>query len=322
MSEPTLEMSPAGPINMLQPVMSEPTLEMSPAGPLGKNRNGNKNTSGDGVSVAPFGAVSGNTQRLESGSYVDVSGLAVVLGLGARKEFDAVALTGGLFFEYGTSRFNSHNGLDEGDIDGRGHATAVGGGILARLDFTEKLLKGLYFEGAFRLGGIRSDWSSDDLRDAAGNSASYDLYSPYHGAILGLGYIWEATDTFKVDFYGKWLWSHVYGGDAYIAGVPFEFDDVDSHRLRLGARADWNITEQLGIYFGAAWEHEFDSKARATANGEDVPSPTVRGDTGIFDLGLAFKPAALPGLSLQLGATATAGMRHGVGGNFMVKYEF
>ena len=45
-------------------------------------------------------------------------------------------------------------------------------------------------------------------------------------------------------------------------------------------------------------------------------------DTGIFDLGFAFKPAALPGLSLQFGATATAGMRHGVGGNFMVKYEF
>lgn len=286
------------------------------------NQNGNKNASGDGVSVAPFGEVSGSSERLESGSYVDVTGLSAVLGLAARKNFKAVAFTGGLFFEYGTSRFNTHNGFDEGDVDGKGHATAVGGGVLARLDFTEKLLKGLYFEGAFRLGGIQSDWSSDDLRSETGRHASYDLYSPYHGAILGLGYIWEVTDSFKLDFYGQWLWSHVYGGDAYIVDVPFEFDDVDSHRLRAGVRADWNITEQLGIYFGAAWEHEFDSKARATANGEDVPSPSVRGDTGIFDLGFAFKPAALPGLSLQLGATATAGMRHGVGGNFMVKYEF
>jgi len=276
----------------------------------------------EAFSVSPFGEVSGSSERLESGSYVDVTGLSAVLGLAARRNFKSVAFTAGLFFEYGTSRFNTHNGFDEGDIDGKGHATAMGGGVLARLDFTETMLKGLYFEGAFRLGGIRSDWSSDDLRSETGRHASYDLYSPYHGAILGLGYIWEVTDSFKLDFYGQWLWSHVYGGDAYIVDVPFEFDDVDSHRLRAGVRADWNITEQLGIYAGAAWEHEFDGRARATADGVDTPSPSIKGDTGVFDLGFAFKPTALPGFTMQLGATASAGKRHGVGGNFMVKYEF
>ena len=289
-----------------------------PSNPASKNYN----PSMDPFSISPFGEISGSSERLESGSYVDVTGLSAVLGLAARRNFKAVAFTAGLFFEYGTSRFNTHNGFDEGDVDGKGHATAVGGGVLARLDFTETMLKGLYFEGAFRLGGIQSDWSSDDLTNAAGRHASYDLYSPYHGAILGLGYVWEVTDAFKLDFYGQWLWSHVYGGDAYIVGESFEFDDVDSHRLRAGVRADWNITEQLGIYAGAAWEHEFDGKARATVNGVDTPSPSVRGDTGVFDLGFAFKPTALPGFTMQLGATASAGKRHGVGGNFMVKYEF
>ena len=108
----------------------------------------------------------------------------------------------------------------------------------------------------------------------------------------------------------------------HVADDPYEFADVDSYRLRFGLRADWNITEQFGVYAGAAWEHEFDGRARATAYGLDTPSPSVRGDTGVFDFGFSFKPGAVPGLTMELGATATAGVRHGIMGNLMVKYEF
>ncbi|MCR5562419.1 MAG: autotransporter outer membrane beta-barrel domain-containing protein [Desulfovibrio sp.] len=267
--------------------------------------------------------MSGGSQRLESGSYVDISGVATVLGLAARKDLSAAALTGGVFFEYGTSRFSTHNSFDTGDVDGKGHASYTDGGLLARIDITESLLKGLYLEGVFRFGGMTSDWHSDDLRDATtGRCASYDLYSPYTGAHLGLGYIWQATDTFTVDFYGKWLWTRVYGDDVRVIDHPYEFADVDSYRLRFGARADWNITEQFGLYAGAAWEHEFDGKAQATAYGLDTPAPTVKGDTGVFDFGFSLKPSAVPGLTMELGATATAGVRHGIMGNMTVKYEF
>ena len=102
----------------------------------------------------------------------------------------------------------------------------------------------------------------------------------------------------------------------------FSYLIVDSYRLRFGARADWNITGQLGVYAGAAWEHEFDGKAQATAYGLDTPSPSVRGDTGVFDFGFSLKPSAVPGLTMELGATATAGVRHGIMGNMTVKYEF
>ena len=113
----------------------------------------------DGVAIAPFFALTGATQRLESGSYVDVHGVAAVLGLAARKNFNAVALTGGLFFVYGTSRFNTPNSFDAGDVDGTGRASYTGGGLLARIDLTDRcypvaLTRGCVF-GAARFGACR-----------------------------------------------------------------------------------------------------------------------------------------------------------------------
>ncbi len=276
-----------------------------------------------GVAVSPFAAVSGGTQRLESGSHVDVSGVSAVVGIAARKKLELVDLTAGVFFEFGSSRFSTHNSFSSGDVDGKGHATYTGAGILARLDVTDSILKGLYLEGSFRFGGMQNDWKTDDLRDAVtGRRASFDLYSPYHGAHAGIGYIWEVSEAFKLDFYTKWLWTHLYGDDTHVALDPYKFDDIDSHRLRAGVRADWAVSEQFGFYAGAAYEREFDSKARATAYGMDTPSPTVKGDTGVFDVGFSFKPTSLPDFKMELGATATAGKRHGISGNLMLKYEF
>ena len=270
----------------------------------------------NGVSVASFAAASGGTQRLESGSYVDVSGAAAVLGLAARKNFDAVTHMGGLFFEFGTSHFSTHNSFASGDVDGSGNASYKGGGLLTRIDVTESPLKGLYLEGVFRFGGMESNWHSDAQR------AAYDLYSTYLGAHIGLGYVWQVMNTLKIDFYGKGFWTHLYGDSAYVAVDPYDFADVDSYRMRFGVHTDWNVTERFGIYAGAAWEHEFDGRAQATVYGLDTPAPSIKGNTGVFDLGFSFKPCIVSGLTMKLGATATAGVRHGVAGNLMVKYEF
>lgn len=142
------------------------------------------------------------------------------------------------------------------------------------------------------------------------------------GAHLGLGYVWQATDAVKVDFHGKWLWTRLYGGDARVADDPYCFDDVDSYRLRLGARVDWSVTDYVALYAGLAWEREFDGEARATTYGYDTPSPTVRGDSAVLDLGVAVRSDRVPGLSMEMGATATLGKRHGVMGNLLVRYEF
>ena len=276
---------------------------------------------GDAIHIILFAAMSGGWQRVESGSHVNISGLAALVGLAGQVQFSGVNVLAGAFFEYGTSSMDTHNSFASGDVDGTGHASYTGGGLLARLDVTESLLRGLYVEGSFRFGGLVSDWHSDDLRDAVtGIRAQYDMYAPYIGAHAGLGYVWQATDSLKVDIYGKYLWTCIYGDDATVALDRFEFDTVDSRRLRVGARLDWQFSESASLYAGAAYEHEFDCTARATTYGFETPAPTVEGDTGVFELGLRWQPTE--NLKVDLGAVGHVGMRRGIGGNLLVSYTF
>lgn len=75
-------------------------------------------------------------------------------------------------------------------------------------------------------------------------------------------------------------------------------------------------------YIGAAWEHEFDGKARATTNGFDIDAPNLHGNTGIGELGLSLTPSADLPLTIDLGVQGYTGKHEGVTGSLMVKWEF
>ena len=76
------------------------------------------------------------------------------------------------------------------------------------------------------------------------------------------------------------------------------------------------------VPFGAAFDYEFDSKAKGNVNGRSIESPDIKGATGMGELGLAFKPSASSGLSLDLGVQGYTGKREGVSGSFQVKWAF
>jgi outer membrane autotransporter protein len=101
---------------------------------------------------------------------------------------------------------------------------------------------------------------------------------------------------------------------------------MDSRRRRTGARFAHKVETEKGLrltlYVGAAYEHEFDGKARATANGDSIDSLEVKGATGIGELGLTYKPSDASGFSMDFGAQGYADKREGVSGNLQVKFEF
>ena len=97
---------------------------------------------------------------------------------------------------------------------------------------------------------------------------------------------------------------------------------MDSNRLRLGSRFSYKVNDYISPYAGAAYEREFDGKARATTNGYDMKAPSMRGDTGVGELGLVFTPCASLPLSFDLGVQGYVGKRGGVTGSMQAKYEF
>ncbi|MDR3043122.1 MAG: autotransporter outer membrane beta-barrel domain-containing protein [Desulfovibrio sp.] len=270
-----------------------------------------------------FGSTSGGMSTYATGSHVDARGVSIMLGLAKRFGLDGADLVAGPFFEAGVGSYDSYNDGPGGDdsIHAWGDSNYQGGGLLARLEATQGMLKGLYGEVSARAGSLHTTYRSDDLNPALGR-ASYQTTSGYVGAHGGLGYVWELDETTDLDMYGKYFWTHTEGSSVAVFGDDLDFDAMDSQRLRAGARLSHDLTSNIRPYVGAAWDHEFAGSARSTVNGQSVAAPSLTGDTGVGEVGLVWKPVEDSGFSVDLGAQGYVGMRQGWSGALQVKYEF
>ena len=161
---------------------------------------------------------------------------------------------------------------------------------------------------------------------------SYDSYldNGTHGegnsSYWGLGKISKISADDQLDCYVKYFYSRQSGDNVtmHAAGVPdevYNFDSVSSHRLRLGTRLTHKLNKQSSLYGGVAYQYEFDGDARATYNGNSTPSPSVKGGSGMFELGWQVKPDASP-LTLDLSLTAWAGKQRGLTGQLGMNWKF
>jgi outer membrane autotransporter protein len=125
-----------------------------------------------------------------------------------------------------------------------------------------------------------------------------------------------------LDVYAKYLWSHQEGKSVKVAGDPIDFKDMDSHRLRFGGRFSYAVNEYIAPYIGAAYEHEFDGRTKATVYGHKIGTPDLIGGTGMGELGLTLKPPKDLPLSFDLGVQGYVGKREGVTGSLQARWEF
>jgi outer membrane autotransporter protein len=268
-----------------------------------------------------FAALSGGSTRYETGSHVDMSGFSLMAGLARRSALPAGNLTWGAFFEFGSGSYDTYNSFpNAADVHGGGDTEYIGGGLLARMDFSHA--GGYYAEASARGGRISNEYGSD-LLDGMGRGAGYESSSPYFGLHLGVGRVWNVTDTSTLDLYAKYFWTHV-GGDSVTlsTGDPVTFEDADSHRLRVGARYAYAANEYFSPYIGLAYEHEFAGEARASTYGYSIGAPSLEGGTGIGELGFSFKPSKDQDLFIDLGVQGYTGVREGVTGSLQIRYEF
>lgn len=268
---------------------------------------------------AAFAALSAATSHIDSGSDVTLNSLNLLAGFARNFEFSAGDFLLAVFGEAGFGSYWSQSDFQGlRDIAGKGYTNYLGAGLAGRLE----LLSGLYAEASFRAGQSYFNFATDDLRDAYGTSADYNLRVPYYGAHGGLGYIWNLSDSVQVDVYGKYFWTHLGSGDAHIAGDPFSFDAADSQRIRTGTRVTYTPTPAVSLFVGAAYEHEFSGKLHGTTYGFDIPdAPSLRGDTGRGELGVVFRPGQ-GAFAVELGLQGATGVYDSIGGMLQLSYRF
>ena len=278
---------------------------------------------GEPYGLAGFGSLSGGDVRYNTGSHVDMKSLSLLSGIVLGKAFDAGRLTTGVFFEYGNGSYDTYNSFNNAAVTGNGHAWYMGGGLLARLDFAPAGPGNFYLEGSGRAGSLHNSYENLDLRNAAGRQAEYDSQSVYYSLHAGTGYVWEIMEGLDLDLFAKYLWTHQSHDSLTLStGEQAYFSSIDSKRLRLGSRLNYQLNSHVTPHIGGAWEYEFDAKARATLNGAPVSAPELKGGTGIGEIGLLLYPSPELPLTIDVSGQAYTGKREGFTGSFQFSLEF
>ena len=259
-----------------------------------------------------FAAVYGNHSEYETGSHVNVNGWSGIVGIG---KTIADGLTVGAFFENGEGNYSTHNIFTNDYIRGDGEACYNGGGFLVRKDNAN----GVYAEASLRAGNLQNE-----LRNAVRNGSEltgYDIDTFYYGAHVGIGkVIARGNDGDSVDVYGKFIYTHHDGETFDIGGTATKFDSVESERLRLGFRINEVQTNKLSMYYGAAWEYEFNGDAHDKIASFDLETPSLEGSTVIGEIGAHYK--ASDKWSIDLNGRAYVGQREGFSGSVQANYSF
>ena len=259
----------------------------------------------------PWAAQSGSAVRIHSGSYVDAKGWNLNVGFARTNEMNDAKLTYGPFVEYGRGTYDSY--LDDG-THGSGAMHYVGGGVMAKMMQDS----GLYVEGSLRAGRILRDYTGSG--DAA--ELSYDDASTYYAAHIGVGQEWQLAGGDKIEGYAKYFYAHQAGNTTKLrSGADLEFGDVESHRLRVGARYTHAVGGGSELYAGLGYEYEFDGAATAMYQGYATPSPSLGGGTGILELGYRFAPKD-GRVSYGVNLMGTKGKRDGIAGGIQVNWAF
>ena len=264
-------------------------------------------------SVNPFITMSANNQKIDTGSHVDLKAWNMNLGFAKKINNNSGKLIIAPVIEYGRGSYDSY--LDNG-THGDGDAHFWGAGLMAKQLNDD----GLYYEGSLRAGRMSTDYQS-----AVAGGIKYDSDATYYAAHLGMGKVVQLNDKDTIDYYGKLFYTRQQGDKVTVGtGATYDFDATTSLRTRLGARYTHQLSEKNAFYAGLAWQHEFDGESNAivatTLGSASAPAPSMKGDTGIMELGWRVNNSDK--FELGLGVNGSVGKQKGVGFNLSLNFSF
>lgn len=268
--------------------------------------------------VKTFAAVHGNRSKYDVNSDIKINGWSTIVGVGNADKFDnGSEFSWGVFYENGSGNYRTYNEFNNEFFRGDGSLVYNGGGIAAR--YTNK--NGVYTEGSLRAGMLKSDMDNA-LRDGAGNFYGYESESAYYGAHIGIGKIISLSESSDLDVYGKFFHTYTEGDSFKVANDEFEFDSINSDRLRIGARITSNKENKFSTYYGLAYEYEFNGDVDMTAQGLKAPTQSLQGSSVMAEIGFNYQPTPDSSWSFDLNMRGYAGERQGGSFNVLATYTF
>jgi hypothetical protein len=270
--------------------------------------------SGSEVGSHTFGATSFGKSRYNTGSHVDSDAFSVLAGIRfAGIERERAAFSWGIFTEAGWNSYDTFNEIENASgVRGSGESSYYGGGLTLRADYGGNDKVRFYNDASLRFGRARNSFACD-----GGMPVSYKTDSPYYGGHIGLGCVRELKNGARFDIGAKLLWTRLEGDSVTLyTKDPITFARSDSLRARVGARYDAGK-----FYAGLAYEYEFAGDATATAYGFSIPAPSLRGGTGICEIGFILGENNDP-FSAYFNISGFTGKREGFAAGIDLNWKF
>lgn len=272
----------------------------------------------DSCGIKTFAAVQGNRSKYDVNSDIKINGWSTIVGAGNAEKFSGGdEFAWGVFYENGSGNYRTYNEFNDEFFRGDGNLVYNGGGVAARYENAH----GVYTEGSLRAGMLKSEMDNA-MHDGSGAEYGYDSSSAYYGAHIGIGQVIQLSDNSSVDVYGKFFHTYTEGDNFSVGNDKFEFDSINSDRLRIGARVTANRENKFSTYYGLAYEYEFNGSAGMRAAGMEVPEQSLRGSSYMAEAGLNYQPSADSPWSFDLNMRGYAGERQGASFNVQATYTF
>ena len=122
------------------------------------------------------------------------------------------------------------------------------------------------------------------------------------------------------------MYTHQSGDSVILGGAGngevYDFDAVNSTRARLGARLSKENDERGTYYAGLAYEYEFDGEEKATVKGLSTPAPSIKGSSGMLELGYIIPNKDVNAPAVDIGFQGWSGKKQGFSGNINFIWKF
>lgn len=268
-----------------------------------------------------FASIDGVQSNYSTDGHIDVHGFTAAAGLANSVLVNGNPLLLNLFVETGKGDYTEEMSYLNIDRRFSGDVKYYGAGISARIKNTA----GWYAEGSLRAGKTETEVSRG-LIDGNGIAHGYDLSSNYFGVHVGAGRIIDVGENMKADLFMKYFYTYLPGDstDIFADGVnnQFDFDSVESSRIRVGGRLYFPLQNSFWAYTGLAYQYDFTPDVHVEANGEKIAdAASMRGSMGIGSLGLRYKSEDSPWV-VDLKIRGYVGQREGVSGKAQVEYRY
>jgi hypothetical protein len=290
-----------------------------------KNPKNNPNTNPKGH-IETFAAGSYHKSKYKDSH--NAQGLSAFAGGAVDIEAFSKNLNLGLFAEYGNGKAKP-----SGDTQNQTNSY-VGGGLLAKFDFYEDKFKErkVYTQVIARLGQATDSFKG---KVKNGDTEYNNQNTMYAGGCLGVGYkqkikFSSIDKTIALEGNLRYMIAHKHGKNAKLEdsnnkGRYIKFEDVNSQRIRLQAKAIYTSIDWIKPYIVLGCEYELGGVSKATIqdpdmNVGDIPKSSLKGASGTADIGANIQ--LTKGLDVDISAQGYIGQRQGVAGMLKIKYAF